>query len=183
MNINLIIAENLKSLRNERNLSLGQLAQLSNISKVMLSQIEKGDTNPTINTLWKIANGLKVPYTSLLEQKENDTDVIKKSNIDVQFNNEEHYRSYCYYTSTPYRNFEFFQMELDEGHSHTSIGHSKKSEEYIMILEGELTLEVNNKTYKLNPDDSIKFSATKEHVYINTGQGTLKAMVINFYPV
>ncbi len=59
MNINSIIAENLKTLRTERNLSLGQLAELSNISKVMLSQIEKGDTNPTINTLWKIANGLK----------------------------------------------------------------------------------------------------------------------------
>ncbi len=69
MNINSIIAENLKTLRTERNLSLGQLAELSNISKVMLSQIEKGDTNPTINTLWKIANGLKVPYTLLLEQK------------------------------------------------------------------------------------------------------------------
>lgn len=63
MNINSIIAENLKTLRTERNLSLGQLAELSGISKVMLSQIEKGDTNPTINTLWKIAKGLKVPYT------------------------------------------------------------------------------------------------------------------------
>ncbi|APH14458.1 helix-turn-helix family protein [Clostridium sporogenes] len=68
-NINSIIAENLKTLRTERNLNLGQLAKLSDISKVMLSQIEKGDTNPTINTLWKIAKGLKVLYISLLEQK------------------------------------------------------------------------------------------------------------------
>lgn len=54
MNLNSVIAENLKRLRLERNLSLGQLAELSEVSKVMISQIEKGDTNPTINTIWKL---------------------------------------------------------------------------------------------------------------------------------
>ncbi len=182
MNINSIIAENLKTLRTERNLSLGQLAELSTISKVMLSQIEKGDTNPTINTLWKIAKGLKVPYTSLLEQKENDTYVIKKSDIEAQFTEGGHYRVYCYYTSTPYRNFELFQIEIDEGCSYKSIGHSKKCQEYIMVLEGELTLEINDETYKLTSDDSISFSASNQHVYVNTGSGTLKATITNFYP-
>ncbi|WP_252235589.1 XRE family transcriptional regulator [Clostridium sp. ZS1] len=182
MNINSIIAENLKTLRTERNLSLGQLSELSDISKVMLSQIEKGDTNPTINTLWKIANGLKVPYTSLLEQKEHNTCIIKKNDIEAQLTEKGHYRAYCYYTSTPYRNFELFQIELDEGYSYTSVGHSKKSEEYIMVLEGELTLEVNNGTYKLTPNDSINFSASNQHVYVNTGKGTLKATITNFYP-
>ncbi len=41
MNLSTIIAENLNRLRLERNLSLGQLSQLSDVSKVMLSQIEK----------------------------------------------------------------------------------------------------------------------------------------------
>ncbi|SHJ08831.1 transcriptional regulator, XRE family with cupin sensor [Clostridium cavendishii DSM 21758] len=182
MNINSIIAENLKSLRAERNLSLGQLAELSDISKVMLSQIEKGDTNPTINTLWKIANGLKVPYTSLLEQKEHNTCIIKKNDIEAQLSEEGHYRVYCYYTNTPYRNFELFQIELDEGYSYKSVGHSKKSEEYIMILEGELTLQINNETYKLSPNDSISFPAYTKHTYTNSGKGTLKATITNFYP-
>lgn len=182
VNINFIIAQNLKTLRMERNLSLGQLAELSGISKVMLSQIEKGDTNPTINTLWKIANGLKVSYTSLLEQKEHDTYVIRKKDIEAQLTEEGHYRVYCYYTSTPYRNFELFQIELDEGYSYKSVGHSEKSQEYIMVLEGELTLEVNNETYKLTPDDSISFSASSQHIYVNSGKGTLKATITNFYP-
>ena len=67
MSINTVIAKNLNRLRNERNLSLGQLAELSGVSKVMLSQIEKGDSNPTVNTIWKIASGLNVPYTAILE--------------------------------------------------------------------------------------------------------------------
>ncbi|MCI6736936.1 MAG: XRE family transcriptional regulator [Intestinibacter sp.] len=183
MNINLIIAENLKRLRNERNLSLGQLSELSSLSKVMISQIEKGETNPTINTIWKLASALNVSYTSLLEQQQHDTYVIKKSDINPQLNEDEKYHLYCYYKNTPNRNFELFQMELDEGASYTSIGHPKKSEEYVMVLEGTLTLEVNNETFILNADDSIKFTASSKHTYCNSGGGTLKTIIINFYPV
>ncbi len=183
MNINLIIAENLKRLRKERNLSLSQLATLSDISKVMLSQIEKGETNPTINTIWKIATGLSVPYTSLLEQQQQDAYIIKKVNISPQTTNDEQYRLYCYYSNTPHRNFELFQMELDEGCTYTAVGHSEKSEEYIMVLEGQLTLEVNNESFILNADDTITFSATSKHVYTNSGKGILKTAIINFYSV
>ena len=183
MNINQIIAENLKRLRTDRNLSLGQLSTLSDVSKVMLSQIEKGETNPTINTLWKIANGLKVPYTALLEQQEQETSIIQKSNITVQHDHNDHYRLYCYYPDTPQRNLEIFQMELDAGHSHISIGHSEKSQEYLMVLEGELTLSVNNQTYLLHADDAIGFVASYEHSYSSTGTETVKAIITNFYPV
>jgi len=183
MDINQVIAENLKSLRMDRNLSLGQLAELSKVSKVMLSQIEKGDTNPTINTLWKIANGLKVPYTALMEQAESDTTVVKKSEIAVQIDENEHYRLYCYYSNTPRRNFELFQIELDSGHSHVSIGHSDKSQEYIMVLAGELTLTLNSQTYVLHANDAISFTASVEHCYASSGSETLKASLINYYPV
>ena len=46
MNLNEIIAVNLKRLRAERGFSLGKLSELSGVSKVMLSQIEKGESNP-----------------------------------------------------------------------------------------------------------------------------------------
>ncbi|MBV7273841.1 helix-turn-helix transcriptional regulator [Clostridiaceae bacterium UIB06] len=183
MNISLIIAENLKRLRNERNLSLSQLAELSDISKVMLSQIEKGETNPTINTIWKIAAGLNVPYTSLLEQQKQDAYVIKKSDIVSQLTDDGQYRLYCYYSNTPHRNFELFQMELDEGCKYTSVGHPEKSEEYLMVLEGQLTLEVNNETFILYADDTITFTASAKHIYFNSGKGILKTAIINFYPV
>ncbi|MFR6096138.1 MAG: helix-turn-helix domain-containing protein [Dysosmobacter welbionis] len=37
------------------------------MSRSMLAQIEKGDVNPTISMVWKIANGYKVSFTSLVE--------------------------------------------------------------------------------------------------------------------
>ena len=73
-----IIAVNLKKLRTERNLSLGALASISGISKTMLSDIEKGNSNPTINTVWKIANGLKVPYTKLIDGVDDETTIVQR---------------------------------------------------------------------------------------------------------
>ncbi|NMM64943.1 helix-turn-helix domain-containing protein [Clostridium sp. P21] len=183
MNLNTIIGENLKRLRLERNLSFGQLAELSEVSKVMISQIEKGDSNPTINTIWKIAKGLNVPYTMLIDKHEDQTSVVKKSDAEYQASEDGSYRVYCYYGSTPHRNFELFLLELDSGTSYTSIGHSQKSQEYINILQGELVLSTNDKDYLLKEEDSICFLSEEPHVYRSCGKNTLKATVVNFYPI
>lgn len=182
MEVSRIIAENLKRLRTERNLSLGALAALCDVSKVMLSQIEKGETNPSINTIWKIASGLKVPYSALLELQSPKANVLSKSELVAQYWDEGHCRLFCYYASQPDRNFELFQLELDAGHSYTSMGHFEKGQEFIMVHEGCLNLTVSNQTYTLQKDDAINFSASAEHTYTACGSETLKAVIINFYP-
>lgn len=183
MNLSDIIAENLKRLRLERNLSLGQLAQLSNVSKVMLSQIEKGDTNPTINTIWKIAKGLNVPYTLLIDKHESQTSVVTKLETEKQITEDGKYRVYCYYGNTPHRNFELFLLELDLGSEYTSIGHTEKSQEYITIIQGELLLSTNDENYLVKKEDSICFLSANPHTYKSCGKDPLKAMVVNFYPI
>ncbi len=182
MEVNRIIAENLRRLRAERNLSLGALSGLCGVSKMMLSQIEKGDTSPTINTVWKIANGLKVPYTALLEQQVPSAVVLKKADLATQHGDDIHYRIFCYYTNTPDRNFELFQLEMDPGHSYQSIGHPEKGQEFIMVFSGCLTLTVGTRTYTLQQDDAISFVAAEEHTYAACGSEMLKAAIINFYP-
>ena len=182
MEVNKIIAENLRRLRTQRNLSLGALSSQCGVSKVMLSQIEKGDTSPTINTIWKIANGLKVPYTALLEQQAVTAEVLKKSDLAVQHGDDAHYRIYCYYTNAPDRNFELFQLEMDSGHSYESLGHCEKAQEFIMVLAGRLALTVNGCTHTLHPDDAISFVASGVHTYTACGNAPLKAVIINYYP-
>lgn len=91
------IGANLKQLRTERNLTLGQLSGLAGISKAMLSEMEKGMGNPTINTIWKIANGLKVPYTRLLEGSEPGPTLVRREELSPQTEGNGHYRVYCYF--------------------------------------------------------------------------------------
>lgn len=181
MEMNKIMAGNLRRLRTERNLSLGALSALCGVSKVMLSQIEKGLTSPTINTIWKIANGLKVPYTALLEQQA-QVEVLRKADLSVQHGDDAHYRIFCYYTNAPDRNFELFQLEMDSGHSYESIGHPEKAQEFIMVFAGCLELSANDRTHTLRQDDAISFVASGRHVYTACGDEMLRAAIINFYP-
>lgn len=96
MNNNQIIGENLKRLRSDRRLSLSQLAEACDVSKVVLSQIERGEANPTVNTIWKIAAGLKVPYTELLDNKSKETTIIHRDEAIEQIALDGNYKSYIY---------------------------------------------------------------------------------------
>lgn len=182
MELGKIIAFNLKELRNERNLTLGQLSKISGISKAMLSDIEKGGSNPTINTIWKIANGLNVPYTKLMEGVEKESTFVSREDSVMQTGETEHYRVYCYFKSTPVRNFELFYVELDAQSSNASIGHSEKAQEYIFIIQGELDLHTEAGNYTLVKGDSLAFDSSIGHTYINRKNTMLSFIEINYYP-
>ncbi|MDE7429663.1 MAG: XRE family transcriptional regulator [Lachnospiraceae bacterium] len=179
MEIGEIIAYNLKRIREERNLSLGQLADSAGVSKVILSQIEKGDSNPTINTIWKITGALQLPYTSLLELPETHAVHIKKADIHELV--EDKYHIFSYYPKDQYRNFEMYQIEMEPGCVHSSIGHSTNSSEYIMMMEGQAVLEVNGKRYLLLKDDALFFEASVPHCYKNETDKPVKMMLLIYY--
>ena len=60
--MNPIVAHNIKLLREKNKLSMDELSKLSGVSKSMLAQIERGEGNPTISTLWKISNGIESSF-------------------------------------------------------------------------------------------------------------------------
>ena len=179
MEIGEIIAINLKRLREERNLSLGQLADMAGVSKVMLSQLEKGTSNPTINTVWKITGALQLPYTSLLELPESEVVHVKKK--DIHDLKEDKYHIFSYYAKEANRPFELYQIEMDAGCVHESIGHSTDSSEYIMVINGKLELEVNGEKYILEPDDGFCFDAAAPHIYRNKANEKAKVFLMIYY--
>lgn len=179
MEIGEIIAYNLKRLREERNLSLGQLAEMAGVSKVMLSQLEKGGANPTINTIWKITGALRLPYTSLLELPESDVIHVEKKNLHDLV--EDGYHIFTYYAKDADRNFELYQIEMDVGCVHRSIGHSTDSSEYLLVVEGQMTLEVGDTAYFLDTDDGFCFHAAVPHTYRQEGAGKTKLVLMICY--
>lgn len=67
--ISLKVGERLKEVRKTRGLTLDAVSEMTDVSKPMLGQIERGQSSPTINTLWKISTGLKIPLSFLCKQK------------------------------------------------------------------------------------------------------------------
>lgn len=181
--LNMTIARNLQVLRKNRNLSLGQLAELSGISKVLLSNIEKGNNNPTINTIWKIANGLKVPYTALIDAHQNTIETVsyKEALSNIQYTDDKKCSIYCYYPTDATHNFEFFGMNLENGAEYTAPGHPDKAQEYIFVKSGKLTFFIENKTYILEEGDSMHFDSSQPHIYKNNSDTMTSILIMNYY--
>lgn len=179
MDISEIIAVNLKRNREERNLSLGQLADLAGVSKVLLSQLEKGGANPTINSIWKIAGALGLPYSSLLELPDAKASHVRKTDITAM--DDAGYRIYCYYPKGADSDVELYQVQMAPGCVHESVGHSPGGTEYFMVLAGRMMLQVEDEEYVLERDDALRFDATVPHTYRNVSDTAVKAVMAISY--
>ena len=67
MELNRAVAENIKRIRKTKKLSMERTAELAGVSRSMLGQIERGEANPSVAILGKIATALKVPAQVLME--------------------------------------------------------------------------------------------------------------------
>lgn len=65
--ISSIVGERIRSFRTEQKLSQEELAFASELHPAYIGKVERGDKCPTIETLYKIANGLKIPLHKLLD--------------------------------------------------------------------------------------------------------------------
>ncbi|MGB0508372.1 MAG: helix-turn-helix domain-containing protein, partial [Pikeienuella sp.] len=61
------LASRLKNERRDKGLSLEALAKLSGVSRSMLSQIERGESSPTVASLWNLTRALNVDFAGLLD--------------------------------------------------------------------------------------------------------------------
>jgi transcriptional regulator with XRE-family HTH domain len=183
MEISQILGENLKRLRTARNLSLGQLADRCGVSKVMLSRMERGESNPTVNTLWKIVNGLGVSYSALMERQTTSTNVVRRDEVPVQSDDNGSYHLACYFANTPERGFEIYRDTLDAGATHKTNGHGPGTEEFFCLEQGRLTITVGGQAHTLETGDAISFDASLPHCYEALGdEPAIMMMDITFQP-
>ena len=108
------LAQNLRIIREDRNLSLDKLADLTGVSKSMLRQIETGQSSPTISTLWKIANGLRVPFTALLREQSAEVVLSGFKAGKPLTGRSKGYRLFPLVPFDPERSFETYYVEIDQ---------------------------------------------------------------------
>ena len=73
-----VIAKSLVRERARTGLSLAEVARRAGIAKSTLSQLESGNGNPSLETLWSLCVALDIPFAGLLEPQVNKTQVIRR---------------------------------------------------------------------------------------------------------
>ncbi|MEH7085139.1 XRE family transcriptional regulator [Neobacillus drentensis] len=180
--INQIIAKNLKAYRESKKLSLEKVAEVTGVSKTMIGQIERGESSPTITTIWKIANGLKISFTSLINNPQPDTKVISMSEVQTLVEDKGKYRLYPYFPFEDDRRFEVYSVEIEKGGFLSADSHREGTEEFLTIYDGELTVRVNDVEYTVKKGDSIRFKADRPHTYHNSGETLTRLSMVLYYP-
>ncbi|MCM1061923.1 MAG: XRE family transcriptional regulator [Eubacterium sp.] len=175
------IGQRLKALRQNRSLTLDDVSELTNVSKPMLGQIERGQSSPTVNTLWKIATGMKVPFSYFLKEQNAEYTVVdfKEQNAVIKENGA--MKAYTAFPFDPARGFEAFYIEFDAGCEHYSDKHNDGVEEYVFIVKGKLNMLLNGKEVALNTNQAIRFEANIPHAYLNPYKSTCCVYNMIFY--
>jgi len=180
--LNSVMAKNLKQIREDRKLSLDKVAELTGVSKSMIGQIERGESNPTITTAWKLATGLKISFSSLMSISRPQTIVIKKDDIEPFIEDNGRYRVYPFFPYEDSKKFEIFTVEIDKGGYMSAEPHGDNTVEFITVFDGELTVRTENNEFLVAQGNSIRFRADRAHAYHNSGKTTARLSMVIYYP-
>lgn len=181
LDINLTVAKNVKRAREERKLTLDAAAALTGVSRSMLAQIEKGDVNPTISVLWKIAGGFKVSFTSLVEQVREQPVLIRGGGAEPIAEDGGRYLNYPTFTFDRRKSFETYRIFIKPGGHLEAQPHLPGSEEYLTVFAGAAEVGVGEEIYRLETGDSLRFPADQPHSYRNPGGEEARISMLIWY--
>jgi len=141
------LGERIKFYRENKKISLSELAKRAGVAKSTLFKIEENKTNPTINTIWAIAEVLGVPFGELAGEGE-----IKGDGVSVVLLEKS-------------EKFESYKMNLKENATYIAKPHFAKSREKVYVLNGNVEVgEIENPS-RLKTGEVMEFEADKTHIY------------------
>ncbi|AXB42508.1 helix-turn-helix domain-containing protein [Amycolatopsis albispora] len=166
------LGKRVQALRVERGLSLQALADRSSVSPSMLSSVERGEKASTVVVLDRIANGLGVRLSRLIEDPETQRMVLRRAGEQDIVHEPGGWLRTILTPVIPGVNFEWIAVMLPPGCEPGTYGPwAAGSHEFIAVSEGVLTMTVDGREINLAAGDSLYLAADLPHAYANrTGE-------------
>jgi transcriptional regulator with XRE-family HTH domain len=157
-------------LRQKNGWSLDKTSKHTGVSKAMLGQIERGESSPTISTLWKIASGFKASFSAFIDEPHSvqNTLVHRSRSPDHLHPQDDKIRISPLFPFEQDLSFEVFLIELLPGCEHLSPSHDGNVVEHAIVIEGEIEVLVDGAWHKLKKNEGLRFNANQPHGYRNT---------------
>jgi transcriptional regulator with XRE-family HTH domain len=172
-----LVGQRVRKIRERQRLSLRALAEQSGLSANAISLIERGSNSPTVSSLRRLANSLKVPITAFFQDDGDQLTVF------VKFNQGERYQSngiVIESIGTGHLNhqLESFSIIVGPGTGNMDDPISHQGEEFVRGLEGEVEYCVGNQVFRMEVGDSLLFDATQPHCFRNTTQAQARFLIV-----
>jgi XRE family transcriptional regulator, regulator of sulfur utilization len=176
-----VIGARVRALREAMGLSLRDLAERTGVSAPMLSQVERGETSPTLAVAGKIAAGLELSLSQLLRLDERSHLVITRSG-EGRVRDRRGHRTEELTPPLPGQRADVSRHRLNPG---AATGrpddpplHEPGARETAVVLDGVVTLLVDAERYDLEAGDSVTFDADLPHHFENQSGGPAEFLAV-----
>lgn len=171
------LAASLREARRARGLSLDAVAKLSGVSRSMVSQIERGESSPTVATLWNLTQALQVDFAGLLEGKPETGIEVTRAGAAPVIARSPGVRIRILSPAEAVGEHEVYDLSFAAGAALVSEPHSPGCREHLTVVEGELAVESGDERETLGPGDTARYAADRAHS-IRAGAGPARAILI-----
>lgn len=161
----------LKEARRAQGLSLEAVSNLSGVSRSMVSQIERGESSPTIATLWNLTRALQVDFAGLLDaDPAGDRIELLRAGEVPSFDNMGR-GCHIRILSAPEDagGHEVYDISLDPGGMLNSQPHARGSREQLTVLEGAVRITSGGASDMLAVGDTARYAADVDHAIAAEG--------------
>ncbi len=166
-----LISRRVRTRRKAKGWTLDQLASLSGVSRSMLSQIERGEANPTLGVAYKIAQALGISLGELVDTASTQPriDVIRASDRAYLFREDAEVRIRTLSPLHLEKDVEFYEVVLQPGARLASAPHYAGTREFLTLQRGRVRVVSSQEQRELEPGDSAHYPADVPHALENTG--------------
>jgi transcriptional regulator with XRE-family HTH domain len=172
--------------RKARHLTLERLAALSGVSKSMLSQIERGEANPTFAVLWSLTQALKIDFTDLIDggvahRQASPIEVVTLALTPEIKSPDGSWRLRILSTPALAGNVEWYEVEIAAQGKLHSAPHAPGTFEHLTAQTNGLVVETSFGRQSLKAGETARYRADVEHAIINEGKSQARALLVVLY--
>lgn len=158
--------------------TLGEVAGEAGLSKTILSRIENGHGNPSVETLFRIARALDLPLASLLAEDEAPRARVIPARSGPELYADSGMTAWLIHAQARGHHAEVYDIVLPAGTDQRTAGHLPGTEELVVCLTGRLRVGPVGEEVALGPGDAAWFAADGEHHYVALRAATLLNWIV-----
>ena len=160
-----LLPARLKDARRAQGLSLDAVAKLSGVSRSMVSQIERGESSPTIATLWNLTRALQVDFAGLLEESasEDRIEVLRDAQVPSIDNMGQGCRIRILSPPEDAGKHEVYDLRFSAGGILDSQPHTRGAQEHVTVVEGQVEVTSGNAVDTIGAGDTARYAADTPH--------------------
>ena len=156
----------IRDYRLARGLTVRELAARASVSTGLISQVERGIADPSLETMRKIARVLDIPLFSLFQDDEPDKVAVIRRPDRFRVSSPHATVTYTRASRASGR-LEVLEAILEPGSASADAPRGHPSEECVVVLSGRLVVEVLDERYSLDEGDSCHFDSNLPHRFLN----------------